>query len=291
MLMEQITEADDIVGEGPVWCPEQQALFWVDIRGQRVRRWTPLGTTSWEMPGLTGSLAVARSGGLIVAVGTGLYRFDPEMGELQKMVSAPGAENPQMRLNDGKCDRRGRFWVGLMNDVVRDIPAGSLCCFDTEQIETGLNAVVTDLILPNGLCWSPDNTVIYFADSFRHTIYSAPYHPESGTLGERRVFARTEAPAMPDGATVDEEGFLWSADYGGWSITRYAPDGTVDRKISLPVKQPTSCAFGGPDLATLFVTSARQRLSEQELEEQPGAGAVFAMDVGVRGVPEPQFNG
>jgi sugar lactone lactonase YvrE len=145
--------------------------------------------------------------------------------------------------------------------------------------------------IPNSLAWSPDGTTMYLADSLQHAISSYDFAPETGAIGVQRPFARTQAPAIPDGSTVDADGCLWNAEYDGWRIVRYAPGGTIDRVVDLPVQRPTSCAFGGANLDVLYITTASQRLTDEERARQPLAGAVLALDVGVRGLPEPRYTG
>ena len=286
--IQRIGDTRDILGEGPVWCPREQALYWVDIRRPCLQRYDARSkqVTSWDMPELVGSLALCEAGGLLLALRSSLSRFDPVTGHMIR-ICAPEAERPNMRFNDGKCDRQGRFWVGTMNDVTRE-PTGSLYRLDANG---DCRALAQGITIPNSLAWSPDDQTMYFADSFVHTIFNYPFDSATGNLGARRAFAKTLPPAIPDGATVDTAGFLWSAHYDGWRITRYSPDGRIARTIDLPVQRPTSCAFGGPDLDILYVTTASQRLSAEELAQQPLAGALLALDVGVRGLPEPRYVG
>jgi sugar lactone lactonase YvrE len=237
------------------------------------------------MPELVGSLAVRNHGGLLLALKSALAFFDPQSGSMRPIAS-PEADRSSQRFNDGKCDRQGRFWAGTMNDTVRH-PDGTLYRLD----RSGCVAVESGITIPNSLCWSPDGRTMYFSDSWTRTICAFDFDPATGQVANRRAFARTAAPAIPDGATIDAEGCLWCAEYDGWRITRFAPDGRRMRSIELPLQRPTSCMFGGPDLGTLFVTSATQRLSPEELSKQPLAGALLAMDVGVRGLPETRFDG
>ena len=284
-MIRRVGTHNDILGEGPVWCDRAQVLYWVDIRAPAVRRFSPASgrTDTWPMPELVGSLAVGESGRLLVALSTALALFDPATGRLERVAEIAGG--PDQRFNDGKCDRQGRFWVGTMNNVTR-APEGSLYCFDGR----GLREVVAGGIrIPNSLAWSPDDRTLYFADSLEQTIRAYPFDPAGARLGPDRDFARVEPPAIPDGATIDAEGGLWSAEYDGWRLTRYAPDGRVDRHVPLPVQRPTSCAFGGPGLDVLFVTTATQKLAPEDLARQPLAGALLALDVGARGLPEPRF--
>jgi sugar lactone lactonase YvrE len=284
----RIGDSIALLGEGPVWCPREQALYWVDIRGCAVHRhaWGEEETEIWAMPAPVGSLALREEGGLVLALRDGLYFFDPATGAMD-LVAAPHAGKTHLRFNDGKCDRQGRFWVGSMNDETR-APHGALYRLDPDRSCT---AMLADIDIPNSLCWSPDGATMYFSDSQVRRVSAYPFDPASGTLGPRRDFAAVAAPAVPDGATVDAEGFVWCAHWGGWRVTRYAPDGRVDRVLDVPMAHPTSCAFGGPDLATLFLTSASAPLDAAARRAQPLAGAMLATDVGVRGLVEPRFAG
>jgi len=286
--IQRIGNTLDVLGEGPVWDVQEQALYWVNIRGCAVRRfdWRTRRVDTWTLPEVVGSLAVRGGGGLLLALKSSLSYFDPAGGALQ-WVSAPEGEWPQMRFNDGKCDRQGRFWTGTMNDSTRE-PEGTLYRLDPAR---GCVAMQTGICIPNSLCWSPDGSVMYFADSPMRTIFAYPFDTATGELGERREFVTVEPPAIPDGATVDAEGFVWSAHYDGWRVVRFAPDGRIDRVIELPVQRPTSVQFGGPDLDLLFVTTAMQKLSAEELAQQPLAGALLALEPGVRGVPEARYPG
>jgi sugar lactone lactonase YvrE len=284
----RIGDSTDTLGEGPVWCCETQALWWVDIKAPAVRRWEAAtgSVQSWKMPEEAGSLALRAGGGVLVALKSGLFFLDPATGGITQ-AAPPHGEHRDMRFNDGRCDRQGRFWAGTMCDTDRGL-RGHLYRFDAKR---GMQAVLDGIAIPNGLCWSRDGTTMYFTDSPTRTIVAFAYDPASGALGERRVFATVEPPGIPDGAIIDAEGFMWSAEFGGGRITRYAPDGRVDRRVVLPVSQPTCCAFGGPDLATLFVTCARTELSAAALAAQPLAGALLAFEPGVRGLPDPRFAG
>ena len=286
MPWRQIGDQFDELGESPVWSVREQALYWVDIRGPAVRRWTPASGRfdRWPMPALVGSVALVDDGRLLVALPRQVALFDLASGQFETLAEPPSVQ-PEQRFNDGRCDRRGRFWVGTMNHVTR-APEGSLYRLDSSA---DIRQMLNNLCIPNGLAWSPDERTMYFADSLGYQIFAYDFDAQAGTFSNGRSIARTVPPAIPDGATVDCEGFLWSAEYDGWRVVRYAPDGRIDRTISLPVQRPTSCSFGGPDLDRLYVTSATQKLSAQELAAQPLAGALFEVDAGVRGLPEPLF--
>jgi L-arabinonolactonase len=283
----RIGDTRDILGEGPVWDPEGQALWWVDIRLPAVRcyDWKRQTTKTHPMPERVGSLALRNDGTLILALKSALVYWNPENGLIDK-VAAPEADRAAQRFNDGKCDRRGRFFAGTMNDGARE-PDGTLYRFDGKTCE----AVHGGITIPNSLAWSPDGDTMYFSDSWTREIGAFAYDQARGEMSARRVFATIDAPAIPDGATVDADGYLWCALYDGWKIARFAPDGRLERAINLPVQRPTSCQFGGPNLDVLFVTSATQKLSAEQLSKQPFAGALLAIDVGVNGLPEPRFAG
>lgn len=275
----------DTLGEGPVWCGQAGALYWVDIKAPCVQRWEQASgaVTRWAMPDSVGSLALASDGRILVALRDRLSLFDPVSGGFD-VVAKLRDDGEGIRANDGKCDRQGRFWLGTMDEGKR-AQRGWLY----RLAGTRLSTVLDGLDVPNSLCWAPDGRTMYFTDSPTKTIWAFPYDPASGEIGERRVFARSEPDESPDGATVDAEGYLWSARYNGGRVVRHAPDGRVDRVVAVPASQVTSCAFGGDGLGTLFITTASQQLSPERLAAQPLAGGLFAIDVGVRGVAEPRF--
>lgn len=285
VAIQRVGDTTDILGEGPVWDPEGQSLWWVDIRLPAVRRfdWRTRKTETFAMPEMVGSLALRRVRGLVLALKSAIVLWDPDTGGMER-VADPEADQPNQRFNDGKCDQRGRFYAGTMSDATRD-PLGTLYRLDGREC----TAVQHGITVPNSLAWSPDGRTMYFSDSWTREIGAFAYDPDSGGMGARRVFAKIDPPAIPDGATVDAHGYLWCALYNGWRIARFAPDSRLDRMIDLPVQCPTSCQFGGPDLAVLFVTSALQRLTPHELAKQPLAGALLALDVGAKGLPEPRF--
>lgn len=286
-----IVNGGNRLGESPVWSVREQKLYWVDSRGPAVFRHDPAtGTTEARtLPSVVGSIGLrsAGAGKLIVALTNGLHKFDFDANILT-FLSDPEEDEFENRFNDGRCDRRGRFWSGTMNDVRRD-PTGSLYRFDPDGEATKMRG---DIIVPNSICWSPDDRVMYFADTYRMQIRSFKFDANSGRISDETLFAETrDRKGRPDGSTVDAEGFLWNAEYDGWRVVRYTPDGRIDRVVELPVSSPTSCSFGGPNLDILYVTSASQRKSEAELAVQPHAGGVFAIHVGVSGLPEPEFLG
>ncbi len=287
--IEAIGSARHQLGEGPVWCPREQVLYWVDITACNLHRFTPASGdfAEWALPETIGSLAVRESGGLILALRHSFAAFDPADGAPQTLTSVE-ADKPDNRFNDGRCDRQGRFFAGTMH-MQGQAASGTLWRLDTDLQAA---PIFTDATIPNSLCWSPDGRVMYWADSRARTIWAHDYDTASGMPSGRRVFADlTDQDGVPDGSTVDAEGCLWNAEYGGARVVRYTPEGNVDRVIPLPARNPTCCALGGPDLRTLFVTTAAQGLSAEDRSAQPLNGAVLAVEVDSAGLPEPQFAG
>ena len=276
----------DILGESPIWDDRTQCLYWVDIRRPAIRRLhTATGRfDSWAMPDLVGSIALTDEGRLLVALPQFIALFDLVSGSLESFARPPELV-PGHRFNDGRCDRQGRFWVGSMHNITR-APEGVLYKLEGRG---ELQPVRSGICIPNSLAFSPDGRTMYFADSLRYSLYAYDYDPASGRMGRERVLVTTEPPGFPDGSTVDAEGFIWNAEFDGWRVVRYAPDGRVDRVLPMPVQRPTCCAFGGADLDILYITTASQKMTPAELEAQPLAGALLALDVGVRGLPEPRF--
>ncbi len=280
--------AEATVGEGPVWSVTEEALYWVDIPAGALHRLEPGSgaTRTWELPAEVGSVALRAGGGAIAALRTGFCLVDLDTGEVRHLDD-PEADQPRTRFNDGKCDRRGRFWAGTM-DVGEQEPLGALYRFEgsgrCERMLTGVG-------LSNGLGWSPDDRTMYHTDSLTGVIMAYDYDLDSGVLRAPRPFVVDGLPEVPDGLTVDADGCVWGVKWDGWRVVRYTPDGRVDREVALPVQQPTCCAFGGPHLDVLFVTSAREGLSPAALVGQPLAGSVFAIETGIQGLPEPLFSG
>jgi len=283
-----IVDARNKLGEVPLWDVREQALYWVDIEGKLLQRYRP-GTQAvdrWHMPERIGSFALREQGGLIAAFASGIAFYDLDTGAIE-WIARPDP-NPGNRFNEGKCDRKGRFWAGTMDDSLKE---RSAALFRVDP-DLSVHKVLDGIGISNCFVWSLDDQFFYFADTLDRRIYRLAYDHRSGALSDRRLFVDTNAENVaPDGGTIDEEGFLWNAHWDGWRIVRYAPDGRVDRVVALPVQKPTSCMFGGADLATLYVTSAIWDLTPRQLLDQPSAGGLFAVDVGVRGVPEPRFAG
>ena len=276
-----------ILSEGPRWHHERGELIWVDIIGATFHRAT-LGPDRGLRSVATvavgrhvGAVAPAARGGYVLAAGPGFVWVDQD-GGLHDLAQ-PEAGRTDVRMNDGACDATGRFWAGTM--AYDEAPgAGTLYRL---ELDGSCTTVLTGLTISNGIGWSPDGSTMYLADSGTADVHAFTVDPTTGDLGPRRTFVRTdEREGVPDGLTVDREGGVWVALHGGGAVRRYGADGRLLATVELPVARPTSCAFGGPDGDTLFVTTSREGLDDAALAAQPGAGLVFRIDgLGVRGAP------
>jgi sugar lactone lactonase YvrE len=284
--IECLLDAKAGTGENPVWSPDEGALYWIDIRAPALHRLDPAtgASRSWTMPDSIGAFALMSGGRALVALRAGLAVLDLATGTLAPCAAAP-YDPATCRFNDGHCDRAGRFWVGSM----RESGTGPVGLYRYDR--SGLVQQADGIGQANGLAFSPDDRLLYHADTLARTIYAYPFDRHRGSIGERRTFVRVAAErGKPDGAAVDEEGCYWSACHGAGRLARYRPDGALDREILLPVSQPTMMAFGGADLDTLFVTSERHGLDAASLAREPLAGGIFRVAAGVRGLPEPAFS-
>lgn len=288
--VECVLESKDALGEVPIWCDRTNRLWWVDVRAPALQCYEPASGEHRKFPleGKTvGSWGLRESGGMILSMQDGIDEFDPETGRQSSLISIE-ADLEGHRLNEGRVDRRGRFWVGTMHDTTRE-PRGT---FYRVQPDLSVTRIFTGIDIPNSVVMSPDDRKMYFADTPTQMIWTFDFDIDAGTIENRTVFRdTTDHPGSPDGSAMDTEGCLWNAEYGGSRIVRYSPKGEIERIIELPVTQVTCCAFGGSDLSTLYITTAAQKLSEAQLAEQPLAGALFAIDVDAKGLPEARFKG
>lgn len=290
MRIEVLVDVKTTLGEGPLWDAEQERLYWIDSFDGRVFRSTVDGreVRAWDVPQKIGSMALRKDGqGAIVSLQRGFHALDFRSGEVTP-IHDPEPDQPSNRLNDGKVDKRGRFVAGSM-DTQEEGANGALYSLSTDFKVTKLD---TGIVCSNGPCWSPDGRTFYFQDTWSGEIWAYDYDLETGAATNRRVFAKvdTSKGGAADGSTVDAEGFLWNALVYDGRLVRYAPDGSVDRVIDMPVKKVTSVMFGGPNLDILFVTS----MAKPPLPRFPGdgvlRGSLFAIhDLGIRGVPEMRF--
>lgn len=280
------------VGESPLWDAGQSAWYWVDIPAKTIWRLdAATGTLQhWNTSEMIGCIALKESGGFVAGMESGIFSL--ELGDgytVEKKLAQPAALGAGMRFNDGRCDRQGRFWSGTMfMDMAAARPDGRLYRYSTGQ---GLSQpVVSDLLVQNGLAWSPDGRTMYLSDSHpaRQLIWAFDYDLEEGIPIGQRVFVDMNAyPGRPDGAAIDSDGCYWICGNDGGCLLRFTPSGKLDRRIDLPMAKPAMCTFGGPDLDTLLVTSIAPANSEGD----PWAGAVLTVRPGVKGLPEARFHG
>lgn len=276
---EHILAVNNTLGESPIWHPEEQALYWVDIPDGRLYRYEPANGTYqiFAIGKQVSTLAFRMAGGLIMGVDDGFALWDLVSQSLEFIVR-PAADIAGRRFNDGAVDHQGRFWAGTSSKEDNN----TLYRLDPDR---SVHTMETGLTLSNGIGWSPDDTIMYLTDTRRQMIYAYDFDATTGTIKNRRPFVHTPtADDFPDGLTVDSEGFVWSARYLGGKIVRYDPDGKVEREIKLPVTKVSSCVFGGSELDELYITTA-----SIGMKDQPLAGDLFRLKTEIIGLPEPKF--
>lgn len=280
-----------ILGEGPVWHPGQSRLYWLDLRRPAIYRFDPGSGANEqiqaELGDYVGGLVFRADGSMVVNNRNGIHAVDIASGKLTALAD-PEPDKPENWFNDAKCDRLGRLWAGT-GDSNETVASGNLYVFEHDH---SWRVVDRNIICSNGPAFSPDGRSAYFSDSYAQEVVRYEIDPVTGEIGERRPFLKiTEREVYPDGLTVDAEGGVWVAEWDAWRVARYTPDGTFDREIRLPVPRPTSMAFGGDDLRTLYITTASIGLSEAQLREAPLSGSLFECHPGVAGLPEPAYVG
>lgn len=284
-----LVDAHALVGEGPIWDEEKGVLYWVDIMSSMVYEYNPVTgeNRGYNVGQHVGTVVPRAAGGLMLAVYDGFAAFDPATQQVT-LIADPEADIPDNRFNDGKCDPAGRFWAGTMA-YNEQLTQGSLYRLDPDF---SVHKMLGDVGIANGIVWSLDNTTMYYIDSAANTVRAFDYDLATGVIGNGRVVIRTDGMGLPDGMAIDAEGMLWVAHFGGSCVRRWNPHtGQVIGTIQLPASQITACAFGGPDLARLYITSAAIGLDEQALAREPHAGGLFVADPGVKGVPTFKFAG
>lgn len=288
------------LGEGLLWWEARQSLLWTDIQGARLWSHTPASgaTASWTLPDRLGSMAICRSGSLLLAMAKGLFFVSPDSVSAGAAGGAPlpavlaaavEPENRSTRVNDGRTDRAGHFVFGTMNEAPDEAAIGSFYQYSERH---GLRRLdLGGVHIPNSICFSLDGGTMYFCDSSRRRIMQCEYDAESASVADVRTFvALGPPPGTPDGSVVDADGCLWNAEWGAARVRRYTPEGRLDRVVAVPAKNPTCPAFGGADLDDLYVTSAREQMTPLELMQTPEAGSVYRLaGSGVRGVPDALF--
>ena len=288
---EALPVAPSLLGESPFWHPDEAALYWCDIPGKALHRWHPGSAQhrSWSFDTEPGCAAPLPGGDLLLAMRDGLFRFSPASGE-RRRLAAPPYDPKTERFNDGKADPQGRLWAGTIYEP-REPAAAALYRWANGR----LSRMAGDVTVSNGLAFSPDGGTLYWADTPRHRVMAYDFDAVEGALSRPRVFHQFEPKqpgqdltlygGRPDGAAVDAEGAYWCAMFEGRRLVRMAPDGQVLQTLALPVRCPTMPCFGGPDLRTLYVTTARENRPAAELAAEPRAGCVLHTRVSVPGLP------
>ena len=285
--VETAVAAADILGETPLWCERTRKLWWIDIDGRLHQSFDPETgdhQVSHHDCRFLGSQALTADGGHVLALDLRLFRRGADGSPLAELCEVEtGFDN---RLNDGRVDARGRLWIGTMDNQLHR-PNGALYRVDGDGKVTRL---FEDVVVTNGIAFSPDNRTLYFTDTRRHRSWAFDFDLYDGTIYNKRLFADYSATGdRPDGACVDVDGGLWTAFFSGGRVVRYRPDGRIDRVIPLPVTNPTCLCFGGRDFKTLFVTTARKFLDQQQLDAEPQAGHLLAIRGIAQGLPEHRF--
>ena len=295
--VECVVQTHDEVGETPLWSTKEGALYWIDVTRPRIHRWDPIRAevVSRSFDEEIGSIGLRKEGGVVAAMRSGFFLVDFEADKLTPIID-PEAEVPGNCLNDGRCDRHGRFWAGsawfgtgAAGETTPVEPTGAFYRLDPDG---NLERMLGGIFETNTVAWSPDDRIMYLGDSRVGEIYAFDFDAEEGTLSNRRIFVQTrDGDEFHDGSAIDAAGFLWTTIWNGWRVVRFTPDGSIDRVIELPVQRPTACCFGGQDCSTLYVTTATWGLSDTELAEQPLAGGVLAVATGVKGELEAYYSG
>ncbi|MBB3103286.1 SMP-30/gluconolactonase/LRE family protein [Azomonas macrocytogenes] len=299
MHAELIFDARNEAGASPIWSVVEQALYWVDIPERRLHRWSAVDSAldSWQAEEMLGGIArcAARGNGWIAGLQSGVFELRPVAHGKLATTRLAAVEHTagHMRFNEGRCDRQGRFWASTMHlDTANAHRVGALYRYSVDIHGARLVPYLQGFIVPNGLAFSPDGRTMYLSDSHPivRSIWTFDYDIDAGIPHNRRLLVDlSHHSGCPDGAAVDEDGCYWSCGHGAGVVYRFTPDGRLDRTLELPVKNVTMCAFGGANLDTLFVTSARAL--EKDLHDQPLAGGLFAVYPGVKGLEEPAFQG
>ncbi len=290
--VELLVDSGTLLGECPVWDVKENVLYWIDIDGHKINCYDPSSckNETRKLPFKAGSLAIRKQGGLLLAMSNGFYNYDFKNEILESRECDPEPDRKDNRLNDGRCDPGGRFWVGSMNDLrrIKGQFEGNLYCYhpDGECVSQNLPVGVA-----NGLAFSPDERYMFFADTMRETVWRFDYDKDQGKIRNQQLFLNLKnLSGKPDGACVDADGCYWLAHIYGWKVARYTPKGKLDREIQLPFPKPSMCAFGGSKLDTLYITSISTK-DDKSNGENKYSGGLFAVNPGVSGIPEPNFLG
>lgn len=279
----------NLLGEGVQWNPDDESFWWTDILSKKLFRYQLASKLlqQWDLPERAGCFSFTNNENKILAAfESGIAWYQIETGACE-WIAKPEAHWQGNRLNDGRCDRQGRFWVGsITENKHHPCQSAGLFCLDSTL---KLSQHLSGLQISNSLCWNLDSSKLYHADSPAHKIHIYDFDKASGRLGKKKLFVEVEKEIEPDGATIDAENYLWNAQWGGWRVVRYKPDGTEDFRLDMSVASPTCIAFGGNDFSILAVTSARIGLSDEDLIKQPDAGNLFIFKTDFTGVAESKF--
>lgn len=285
-----IYDTPSILGECPLWHPTEQVLYWIDILKPALHQLDPKTNQHqmWPMPTNICCIEPHAEGGLIAGMRTYFAHIDLPSGTVTNLAQVVKPDQPLM-FNDGKCDRQGRYWAGT-KDVHEKDPIATLYRLDHDG---SVHPMAHHIVETNGIAWSPDNKTLYYCDTLPRHIWQCDFDAITGNISNQRIFVQVpEGQGLPDGLTVDHDGYIWSAHWNGARIVRYTPDGQIDRVIEMPVSLTSCCCFGGENYQTLFVTSISEKLTPAELAKEPLAGCVFAIDIDfTQGIPEPFYQG
>ena len=285
--VEHLLACQNELGEGPLWCVDEQLLYWIDIKKHSFSRYDPATGqyVTFNVGTPIGVMAERAHGGLIMATKRGFATWNAEAQQLEVIVD-PEAHKPYMRFNDGAVDCAGRFWAGTMGDGPGAKPdEGVLYRLDPDG---SVHTMIQGCSIPNGIGWNTDNTLMYFTDTGKNVIYAFDFDARTGNIANQRVVVEGSDDGAPDGLTMDSENYFWSAYWDGAKVVRHAPDGTIDRVIKVPALRPTSCVFGGADLTELYITSAAVDNADQK-SQYPFSGDLFRVKTNIRGQAKYKF--
>jgi len=286
-LIEHLFNSQDQIGESPIWNIAEQVLYWVDAEGNKVHRLDPENGDyqCYNTPMTLTAIAMCNSGTWLSATKQGLYHWERDFSK-HRLLADPLATKKSVRLNDAVVDRQGRLWTGSLNETCLEAADGELFCMTSSE---SITPMANNFCVANGISWSPDGGLLYISNMFAYEVEVFSQDTATGQLTQRRTFITfSESDGMPDGLTVDAEGYLWVALWGGGKVCRYSPAGVLDKTIHLPVANPTRCTFGGADLSDLFVCSAWFDLDDTQRKQQPMAGDLFRIKVDIKGLAEHQ---
>jgi sugar lactone lactonase YvrE len=287
MMIETVLDERAIIGESPTWVANEEALYWIDVKAPALHRYLPANGVkrTWALTSDAGGFALMEGSKALVALREGLYQLDLATGALQQLALPP-FDPALFRFNEGACDAKGRFWVGVMFDPLEGAPSKQSGHLHSFTLDGGLRKEPDAAELHNGMAWSEDGRTFFLSHSYSREIIAFDYQMDRGILSNRRLFASIPKECgIPDGAAVDSDGGYWCALHGGAKLRRFRSDGSLDRDIDLPVSQPTMCAFAGHDLATVYITSASDNMSKRQRADEPLAGALFRFVPGNKGIP------